>query len=386
MKGIANAALGRTAMLCLGLALSGARADAACTQPFLPDPENGTFRGCCDGVNMLAQGSPCVDETLPCKMGTCQADGTCGGTLTNRTGGVFCRSAVNPCMVGDCSNGNCSGPFDLAASCEADGNDCTDDCRPNDATTEDTYDIECGPFVVQGRVCSRVNGTASCENGFCDAAGACLDDPTEAPVACDGNIGECERFICTNIVNGDPVCQKVAQNIGMNCETAPKPDSGTACNPSDPDYDPTTNAFCQTDCREKTCKDNGNCTWNYKQFQGWVCEDDTNMCTKGTCNANGDCPNSTVQNLPNSPGRPCQSDGNVCTLDQCTDGTCTHGDDQNVADGTSCTSTNSCAEAATCSGASCVITDCHENDKNCMNCASAPCNGGAPITGCGCGN
>jgi len=375
----------RLAVLCAGLTLlfGGRSADAACTVPFLPDTENpGAFRGCCDGTNMLATNAACIDEANPCRVGTCNASGQCVDS-GNRASSADCRSPVNPCRMGDCGNGNCTGPFDLTDECKpADGNVCTDDCLPNDATTGDSFDVLCGPFNITPRTCSIVNGTASCKLGDCDASGGCVERAGEPPAQCEGNLTECQKFICTDIVNGDPVCEKVAHDVGMNCEAAPKVDDPALCDPNDAGYNPVNNAFCLSDCREKTCKDNGNCTWNDDEFQGWICEDDGQQCTKGACNSNGNCTN--VQNLPNT-NRPCNSDGNVCTLDECRDGACNHAnDDPNVPDGTACTSSNSCSEGAQCSGATCAITDCHENDRFCMGCIGSPCNGGAPSTGCGC--
>jgi hypothetical protein len=355
----------------------------------IKDVENDSFLGCCDlNGNPLAAGAPCVDEANPCKVGTCgSAGGDCvptSGSGGNRGGSAACRALGNPCEVGDCSNGNCTGPFDLTSECAGavDGNQCTDDCRPNDATSYDLFDVTCGPFIVSGLGCSIMNDTDHCSRGTCDAAANCVDNPSEGPLTCSGSLGTCERFVCTGISGGSPICEKVPKDIGLSCETSPKADQPQYCDPNSPSYNPVNNAFCTSDCKSKTCKDNGSCSFNYKQFQGWLCEKDAEVCDKGTCNSSGSC--GTQNQLPNQ--RPCTPDNNICSWDECLGGVCSHTQqDPNVSNGTTCTSTNTCAEHAACQGASCVIDDCFGSTHLCNNCASLPCDDtGSPSGPCGC--
>ncbi len=114
---------------------------------------------------------------------------------------------------------------------------------------------------------------------------------------------------------------------------------------------------CQGQPNGTPCADDGNvCTLDVcmggacthpNQPNGTACTDDGNACTSDVCAA-GVCTHPAVAGTP-----PCTDDGNPCTNDVCSAGTCTH---PNRPNGTACTSDGNACTTDACSNGVCTNT------------------------------
>ena len=167
---------------------------------------------------------------------------------------------------------------------------------------------------------------------------------------CTGALPECGVFACNA-----GVCSVVPGNTGAVCRS-----SGGECDPQEICSGASTT--CPGDVRSPNgtpCSDDGNqCTNDQCDGTSTLCQhpnktagaacgspSDTDCDNPDTCNGSGACQTNNEVN-----GTACTSDGNPCTVDQCSGGTCTHPAGNG---GTVCrVSTGECDPQETCTGAS----------------------------------
>ncbi len=330
--------------------------------------------GACDaGKSCNPTDGLCFDLPDPALGTACEADGNlcthdhCNGTGSCVTfGNVTCQSANPPCEAGEIcqpTTGVCVALPDapLSTPCERDGNLCTIDhcngtgacvllsnvvcaeplppceagelCNPTNGLCVELPDAPLGTTCEQdGNLCTidHCNGTGSCLTfdyvpcpgpaHACDggtqcnpATGGCIDLPDPAlGTACEGDGNLCTFDHC----NGQGVC------VTFDVENCPGPtgvcDSGTACTPStglcNPVPDPPLSTPCENDsnyCTLEHCSGTGSCV----PFDDVVCSGSTGVCDAGF---NCDPASGTCFDLPDPPqGTPCESDGNLCTIESC---------------------------------------------------------------------
>lgn len=278
----------------------------------------------CGGVSL---GDPCPsgmgesDGNL-CTVPTCQGilvDVGCSGVCS-----LFCGlPGCDPEYIvqGQCRDGDWS---DHDLQCGSDGNSCTtESCSPTQGCVSSNR--QNGSFCSDGLFC---NGDDFCQAGQCTG---------HQNLPCDG--GPCET--CNEATNQcQPRPNFTSCNDGLFCNGTDMCFNGscsmhtfTPCPGSDGDSD------CSESCNEAT----DSCTAN--DPNGSSCNDGlfcngTDSCRNGVCsNHAGDpCPgadgdadcsercneksDSCTANDPN--GSACASDGNVCTRNVCSSGSCTH--------------------------------------------------------------
>ena len=383
--------------LCLGIGLLGASPALSVCTPTQNPAVAGEYLGCCDPAtnDWKAAGSTCIDPNQSCRKGVCSSN-VCvqpGGGWVGFTTHQSCNNPGNPCLRGECYNKQCQGignGTDYDATCPADGKVCTNDCAPNNATTDTPLDVVCAfTNLANGTDCSIGDGSATCTKGDCDGNGNCV--PSTDTFTCSGSLGICKRFEC--IPGSIPTCTIVPKDVGTICE------------------DP----YLPLDCHKKECNSNGTCRDRGGELAGNICEDgDGNSCTRGQCNTSKACQNvvgladgescdddgnactddlcdfidQTHSNCthpadPTQQGNPCASDNQLCTQDICDNaGHCTHPADL-TKNGQSCTNWgNTCAATSECQNGLCTTLTCNSTG-NCNNCGSFPaCTNNPPTCGC----
>ncbi|MFC1591314.1 hypothetical protein ACFL43_02195 [Thermodesulfobacteriota bacterium] len=327
----------------------------------------------CDDGNFCNGEETCVDSTCqagsdPCEAGEvcdealeqcveCLNDGQCddGNVCTDDTcSGGSCQYADNnsPCDDGDaCSVNQCS-----SGSCVSIEETCCDDGLDNDADgNADCEDTDCP--------CHECDDVGDCDDG-----NACTDD------TCVG--GQCQHADISASCDDGNACTSDSCDPFSGCENQPiLCDDGVFCN----GLESCVAGACQAGsdpCPSQEC-DEGN-----EQCAGCLNDghcDDGNVCTDDTCSG-GSC-----QYADNTAS--C-NDGDACTVSQCSSGSCVATEETCCADGldndndgdADCTDTGcpchecdadgDCDDVNACTDDTCVSGQCQHAD------ISASCNDG----------
>jgi hypothetical protein len=392
--------------------------------------------GVCDDANPCTPTDRCASGTCAgsgtppdCDDGNLCTTDTCHPTLgcqhTNNT--VPCNDD-NPCTANDrCSGGTCSGG--TATDCN-DNNPCTaDSCHPilgcryanasgscNDNNVCTVNDVCFGGICVGGQVincsdnnacttdtcdavlgCRHANNANACDDGDgCTVGDACSDGRCTAgtPMNCDDNNP------CTNDSCNGGACQHANNTVtcsdGNPCTTNDRCGDGR-CSGISVSCPPGTSCdmrdgVCRQCITNADCNDNNPCTDEI--CNGGVCQrtDNTNSCSDGlACTTNdlcsaGVCRGTTVScpsgfSCDPADGicKDCLShaecnDGNACSIDTCSGGTCQFANKPGACDdGNPCTTNDSCANRV-CTGISVPCPpgqSCDVADGVCKQCRNA---------------
>ncbi len=309
---------------------------------------------CGDGV---------VDFGEECDDGNTSNGDCCSSTCEFESNGSPCAADSNQCTQDICDGaGACVHPPHLISTpCEADGNLCTNDHCNGFGVCVFLSNVSCpGPVppCEGGSVCNPGTGlcdpaadapmgTSCNEDGSlctideCDGNGSCVNvgnvscqpanPPCEAGEMCDAGTGACVPLIdpaagtscnadgnlCTeDECDGNGLCV----NVGMvNCPGPTGPcDAGYACTPAtgncDALPDPVLGTACESDgdlCTLDQCNGTGSCV----TYDTVTCPGSTGICDAGQqCDpGTGNC-----VHLPDAPsGTGCEEDGNLCTNEEC---------------------------------------------------------------------
>ncbi len=232
----------------------------------------------CDGSGncVTFDSVDCSHLDTQCSNAACNpASGAC--SVTHEPFSTECQADGDLCTIDHCDgNGNCV-TFD-GVDCSGPTGPCDggQTCNPATGSCEDNADPGAGdPCESDGDLCTLEQ---------CDGSGNCVPHDV---VLCPGPIGQCDG--------------------GQSCDS----DTGTCVDNPDPAFgDP-----CDADgnpCTLDRCDGNGDCV----NFDDVDCSHLDSQCSVGVCNqSTGTC---EVSHLPLSTD--CEADGNLCTLDHC-DGT-----------------------------------------------------------------
>ncbi len=261
----------------------------------------------------------------------------------------------------------------------------TPNCDDEVVCTEDILD------VALGCICQNTANDANCYNGlYCDGVETChiTDDCQPGtypclPLACDEDNDQCFSCLsdddcpfCMKCDVGECINQLDVEDIKTECPDTVcqtgECDGLGACGFQTADMpcgDPT-----DTECdNPNTCDGLGNCKPNFEPV-GTSCSDGlycngTDTCSAGGCNSHLGDPCSGATPYCNEGTDVCDEctapanciDGNICTDDVCTAGTCSNPNNVLACDdGLYCNGTDTCA------GGNCTHT-------------GNPCGGGTPI-------
>ena len=296
--------------------------------------------GSCDDGNVCTAGDHCEEgacvwsSLVACDDGNSCTTDTCapGGGCTYQPNSSACDDS-DLCTLGDkCANGQCS-PGQMM-DCD-DSNPCTaDSCNPLLGCVHANNSAPCDDF-------DPCTGEDFCAAGLCVGTGApdCDDNNPCTTDYCNPMVG-CTTAPNTNPCNDGNACTLNDTCSGGICGAG----NGVTCD----DGNPCTDDFCDpaTGCKytpnSGPCDDNNSCTEGDQCEEGACigqsaipCNDD-NPCTVDTCAPGEGCKHTVA------PG-PC-SDGDACTVnDSCADGACVPGAQQDCNDGNPCTG-DSCSE------------------------------------------
>lgn len=334
------------------------------------------------------------------------------GPFTAVSGHPSCNHPADPCQRGECDSKLCKdidNQSGFSSSCPTDNEKCTVDCLP-DTSTSFGLDVRCRQAdpnpsdfnLPTNTPCSIPNGTDKCDTGTCQT-GSCQPDGGTNNCTGTGTLQVCERWECVS---------------GGSCVIQPM-DPGTVCEKP---------LKCE-DCHDKVCVidglGKGKCRDHGRALDGNLCDGgDGNLCTRGQCNGSFECkqvvtlgdlhacpippnPNTcapgqdaddnictldfclggTCSHHPTDDtknGQPCKSDNNSCTLDFCDatgSGQCTHPADPSQ-NGAPCMNRNTCAATSACSNGVCTGVTCNTTGT-CYNCGGyPPCSDDPPSCGC----
>lgn len=341
------------------------------------------------------QGSLCDDHNDCTQNTKCNSNGQCaGGSGKNNDP---CRErwddgSYKNCYVRTCSYKVCSKAV-TTDLCEIDGDACTaSNCVDPDGATPATM---CGaePPLAVGQPCNSDGSTCTIEK--CRD----LDSNPATPLTCelentvtctDTNLTDCKYKDCDPVTGECTVTVKFP--AGMPCL-----DDGNVC----------TDDFCGSkgNCRHPgvvdplPCSDGQECTGpdvcdgnscdsGPNAPNNTPCSDDGNLCTLDYC-AIGVCSHTGTNssNGQTTNGIVCPDDGATCSVDYCSTAVCAHGainifTGENR-DGLVCTDTNPCTSASACSGGACAGTACTGSGSCGAYCGAPACS--TTLTACGCG-
>jgi hypothetical protein len=385
----------------------------------------------CSGTSECTTGN-CVDGVCcdsPCNGGVCETCSKQGsvGTCSAAPANTVCRPAIGECDVEDTCGGSRTCPADAnkdGQPCSSDGNACTTDvctgaacthnaapsstvCRP--AAGECDVEETCGgattcpqdAFKADGATCATDNN--ACTRDIC-RAGNCIHAPGNPGVVCRPQNGECD-------------VEEKCDGTNAACPTDTYRANGTACSG---DGNLCTSDICNagtcthpagnkdTVCRAATseCKVDAKCDGmstscpsGDSKPDGTACTADTNVCTLDVCQSgicshpvgnagkvcrpiSGQCDvaekcDGTSPNCPNdafkADNTACIEDGNLCTTDKCLAGVCKHISN----DGATCNDGNACTSQDTCSASQCL----GQAVPNCTCTTDAQCDDGNKCNG-----
>ncbi len=367
--------------------------------------------GACDGAPDLPTGEPC-DDGKPCTgPDTCSA-GSCSGTALDCDDGDPCTNDTCDATAGCTSTSNTGNPCDDGDACTADAcvagtcvgtavAGCCEvvaDCPQGALCASPTCVAgECGfAAAPDGQPCDPGGclEAGSCKGGACEGATpmVCPDlGPCFAPGVCDPVTGACSA---TPAGEGVPCSSASGCLTGGTCDGSGKcgggvPSAGwcviegqcveggaTAPHDSCLRCEPTKTAVEWTSLGDgEPCDDGDTCTID-------------DRCDQGACGAT-----SIAQD-----GLPCADDGQPCTLDVCTLGTCLHPPgnpgvlcrgaagscdipefcsgngvgcpaDQSIPAGSACDPGDPCSTASRCTATSCTLCAVFKDDFSDMTLA-----------------
>ncbi len=260
---------------------------------------------CSDGTLGLPNGGPC-DGGDSCRIYQCQ-DGVCV-EVASKLDGAECEDDENQCTADVCREGVCTHEPMPAAPCD-DGNPCTanDICNGNVCAN--------GIPLADGSPCQSERNScelAVCLTGSCTPVASLVDgtqcedddDPCTSDIC---QMGTCAHPIAPGTpCEGDDDCTEDACNSAGVCEPITVLMDGLPCSP---DSEGCTLDICQS----------GSCSHPLAPA-GSPCESDGNECFEDACSEFGDC----VPTAPAPDGTECTDDGNACRSDLCMGGTCQH--------------------------------------------------------------
>jgi hypothetical protein len=226
----------------------------------------------------------------------------------------------------------------------------------------------CVDFKSEGSFCGLDCGSDSCPEGF-----ACKEIIFDSKIfrQCYPENGKCEcseeavaeeAYTVCSVSNGFGTCKEKRQCTieGLSSCNAPEP-SAEKCDKKDNDCNG------QTD-EGKLCEDSNPCTINHRCENGICLKDsvicnDKNICTDEKCDSEtGECV--FAFNID-----PCETDGDPCTKDICSQGTCNHikmNDNDPCDDGDKCTEADFCLNSICMAGKTVACSDDNEcTDDSC---------------------
>jgi len=297
----------------------------------------------------------CNDNNV-CTTDVC-LDGAClhGNNTSPCNDGLFC-TVNDVCSGGTCSGSGtpcpanlfCSEPTDSCVQCLQNSH-----CNDNNVCTTDT---------CNSGTCVFTNNSEPCDDGF-------FCTPTDLCVAggCMGSGLRCPGQFCNE-----------ATDSCVQCLNSTHCNDGNVCT-----NDACVSGACQYTNNANACNDGQFCTQN-DSCSGGTCVGSGNPCTGGLfCDETTD---GCVQCLN---AAHC-SDGNICTNDVCTSGTCSHPNNSVPCDdGLFCTSGDQCAGGSCAGGAgnACPGQLCDEANNGCVDCfVAADCVDGFSCTTESCQN
>ncbi len=365
------------------------------TAPCTDDGNDCTGDICNDGVCghvPINEGVTCDDSNFCTTFDKCQA-GLCTGNQINCNDGNECTDdSCNP------SNGACQFTPSTGA-CADDGNDCTVDecvdtecihtpnnvgmaCDDDDVCTDNEVCIQDGICEGELRDCNDGN---ECTQDGCDSlSGGCIY--TNLNTTCTDEGDPCTADVCSN-----GLCTHTAGNDGASC------DDNNVCSIGDKCSNGSCSGFfitCDDNnvCTTDTCDAVNGCTFVNNTAQcaedgdpctvdvcsngacehppgndNTVCDDgsactETDVCSQGICGGtpvvcedndgctDNQCAPAIGCQFPFN-SAPCQDDGNQCTEDICSDGTCLH---KAWDDATFCNDDDACTFLDICAGTTCT--------------------------------
>ncbi|MSP90537.1 MAG: hypothetical protein EXR79_01840 [Myxococcales bacterium] len=305
------------------------------------DDQNACSADTCDPLKGCAhapQDGACADDGNPCTLDQC-ANGKCAHPAASS--GAACPDDGKPCTADTCAGSACTHPPKPAATpCPDDGNACTvDACDGVGACNGTTKDCSAqdGPCTV-GQ-CSVKTGACSAapQPGACDDANPCTVNDQCGAGMCSGTAKDCSALANACNAGQCSAGQCVQKAKAGGCDdgdacTAGDACGGGSCKGKALDCSPLSGA-----CAVGLCA-GGQCTAQLKA-NGTGCDDGnpctaTDVCKTGTCggapkdcSASGDacnvgvCTNGACAKSPKPAGSAC-SDGNPCTLEACSGGSC----------------------------------------------------------------
>jgi hypothetical protein len=332
------------------------------------------------------EGFSCND-TNACTMGEYCVDGECSeGIAVNCNDGNLCTDDVcdpqegckhtpnaapcndsDPCTTNDfCTAGNCVGGSEV--DCD-DGDLCNGaescdqalGCIPGEALTCDDGDICNGLESCHAQMgCQAGIGLLCADNNLCNGAESC--DPVKGcqagvPLVCD------DSDLCNGIESCEPQVGCL-DGVELLCDDS-NVCTDNSCHAKEGCIFAANEALCDDG---NACTIGDHCAGGKCLFTGSPDCDDSNVCTKDSCDPDSGCAQTAISAA-------CD-DGDPCTInDQCADGACGSGPQVDCDDGNPCTD-DTCneqglcehlANAADCNdGNECTVGD-HCADGNCSN-------------------
>lgn len=364
------------------------------------DVAPGTAVICDTEVGSLCQTSSCVSST-----GLCTEAFSPDGELCDD--GSSCTQS-DSCLAGACVGSDLLG-CDDGNSCTADGCDPQSGCThvPQDAVCDDgsvcTLDDGCSDGVCVGQNPLACSSDNACMEAVCDPGTGCGESPKASGTACDdGNLctegDTCDAGACLagavvcacevdadcpddgDLCNGTPVC--VANECVIDAVTVVACDPSTDCQVT---ICVSATGQCATSLKgpEVSCDDAGPCMAPGLCGQG-VCQAEPMLCADGNPCTVDECDLGTDGCVFTPTSVACE-DGDPCTLaDQCADGACLSGVQDPCLDGDLCTSED-CLEGSGCAltpipcadGLMCTVDTC-VSDTGCVSTPVVCAGGGEP--------
>ncbi len=320
----------------------------------------------CDGAGFCGRpapsGTPCTEDGNVCTDDECNGTGICIGVpnIAPCNDFIFCNGSDtcgggscsvhsgDPCAAGEdcqnvCNEAAVSCNSSAGTTCLDEGDLCTDDlCNGAGTCTH--------PPAVNGTPCEDDGN--QCTDNICDGVGTCVGVNNAA--SCDDSVfcngaDTCSGGNCSihagNPCFGGPECANLCDEIGGSCDRpagTPCTNDGNVCTDNACDGAGT----CAATPNSDSCEDNLFCN-GLDTCAGGACSAHTG----DPCAAAGDtCVELTDQCVGCVINEDCTDDGNACTDEICSGGTCISAPNNG-----SCDDGVFCNGADTCSGGNCSV-------------------------------